>query len=114
VTVEDPLGTGATGAVSIREGAVATSTHARRSWRRGGRSLHHLIDPRTGDPATAGLASVTVVAGTTAWAEVLAKAAYVAGPSAGADLVADAGATGLFVHDDGRVTELAGLAAFRP
>ncbi|MGZ8766524.1 MAG: FAD:protein FMN transferase [Acidimicrobiia bacterium] len=114
VTVDDPLATGATGSLSIRDGAVATSTHLRRSWRRGGRTVHHLVDPRTGEPAAAGLASVTVVAGTTWWAEVLAKAAYIAGPDAGADLIAEAGVTGLFVHDDGQVTELPGLEAFRP
>ena len=76
--------------------------------------MHHIVDPRTGDPAWTGLAAVTVVAGTTWWAEVLAKAAFVAGPDLGAALVGEAGATGLFVHDDGRVTELAGLGAFRP
>ena len=46
---------------------------------RGGRALHHLIDPRTGEPAESGLASVTVVAGEAWRAEVLAKAAFVAG-----------------------------------
>jgi thiamine biosynthesis lipoprotein len=75
--------------------------------------VHHLVDPRTGDSAHSGLASVTVVAGTAWWAEVLAKAAYIAGPDDGADLIGRAGVTGLFVHDDGRVTELAGLASFR-
>ena len=50
-----------------------------------------------------------------AWrAEVLAKAAFVAGPDEGARLVTDAGATGLLVTDDAEVVELAGLTAFRP
>jgi thiamine biosynthesis lipoprotein len=114
VTVDDPLTTGATGALVIRDGGVATSTHLRRSWRRGGRTVHHLVDPRTGEPADSGLASVTVVAGTTWWAEVIAKAAYIAGADAGADLVTAAGLTGLLVHDDGHVTDLPGLEAFRP
>jgi len=114
ILIQDPLGTGATGALAIREGAVATSTRLVRAWVRGGRRVHHIVDPRTGDCAETGLTSVTVVSGSTWWAEVLAKAAFVAGPTAGAALLAAAGVTGLFVHDDGRVTELPGLAAFRP
>jgi thiamine biosynthesis lipoprotein len=114
VEVDDPLGTGAAGMLKLGAGAVATSTRLKRSWQRGGHALHHLIDPRTGMPAHSGLASVTVVAGDAWRAEVLAKAAFVAGARDGAALVLDAGATGLLVHDDGRVDELEGLAAFRP
>jgi thiamine biosynthesis lipoprotein len=76
--------------------------------------LHHLIDPRTGEPAESAVASVTVVAGDAWRAEVLAKAAFVAGVDDGRALVEDAGATGLLVTDDGAVVELAGLARFRP
>jgi thiamine biosynthesis lipoprotein ApbE len=60
------------------------------------------------------LASVTVLAGEAWRAEVLAKAAFVAGPSLAASIVAEAGATGLLVTDGGEVIELAGLSAFRP
>ncbi len=114
VAVDDPLATGRTGLLAFAEGAVATSTRTRRAWSRGDRDLHHLIDPRTGEPARSGLASVTVVAGEAWRAEVLAKAAFVAGPAEGARLVTDAGATGLLVTDDAEVVELAGLTAFRP
>jgi thiamine biosynthesis lipoprotein len=114
VDVDDPLGTGATGLLALAEGAVATSTKLRRAWTRGDRALHHLIDPRTGVPAESGLASVTVVAGEAWRAEVLAKAAFVAGVDEGRALVEGAGATGLFVTDEGAVVELAGLGRFRP
>jgi thiamine biosynthesis lipoprotein len=114
VAVDDPLATARTGLLALGEGAVATSTRTRRMWTRGDRTLHHLIDPRSGQPARSGLASVTVVAAEAWRAEVLAKAAFVAGVDDGARLVTDAGATGLFVTDDGDVVELTGLAAFRP
>jgi len=114
VAVDDPLATGRTGLLAFAEGAVATSTRLRRAWSRGDRALHNLIDPRTGAPARSGLASVTVVAGDAWRAEVLAKAAFVAGRDDGARLVVDAGATGLLVTDDGGVVELPGLATFRP
>jgi thiamine biosynthesis lipoprotein len=113
IDVDDPLATGATGVLALASGAIATSTRLRRAWTREGEPLHHLIDPRTGAPARSGLASVTVVAGDAWRAEVLAKAAFVAGARDGAGLVRGAGSTGLFVHDDGRVEELDGLSAFR-
>ena len=113
IEVDDPFESG-TGTLLLGEGAVATSSRLRRAWRRGGESVHHLIEPATGASARTGLASVTVVAGEAWWAEVLAKAAFVAGPEVGAALVSGAGATGLLVRDDGRIEELLGLDAFRP
>jgi len=113
IEVDDPLGTGATGMLSLATGAVATSTRLRRAWTRGGEELHHLIDPRTGLPAASGVASVTVIAGDAWRAEVLAKAAFLAGPVDGAQLVTDDGATGLIVTDDGSVLELDGVSQFR-
>ena len=114
IAVDDPIDTGATGLLAIGEGAVATSTRLRRAWRRDGHELHHLIDPRTGRPASGGLASVTIVAGEAWLAEVLAKAVFVGGADGGAAIVGDWDATGLLVHDDGRVEELPGLAPYRP
>ena len=114
VEVEDPFGTGAAGMLAIAAGAIATSTRLRRAWTRAGRAMHHLIDPRTGEPAASGLVSATVVAGEAWKAEVLAKAAFVAGAVDGPRVVALAGATGLLVADDGTVDELHGLAPFRP
>jgi thiamine biosynthesis lipoprotein len=113
VAVDDPLATGTTGMLALTEGAIATSTRLKRAWQRDGRTLHHLIDPRTGRPAASGLASVTVVSGEAWRAEVLAKAAFIAGPTHGGSVVAEGGATGLLVLDDGRVVELEGLAPFR-
>ena len=114
VDVDDPLETGRTGLLAFAEGAIATSTKLRRAWTRGDRTLHHLIDPRTGEPAESGLASVTVVAGEAWRAEVLAKAAFVAGVDDGRTLIEASGATGLLVTDDGQVLELDGLDQFRP
>ena len=114
VEIDDPLGTGRTGMVTLGTGAIATSTRLRRAWEQDGRPQHHLIDPRTGEPAHSGLASVTVISGEAWRAEVLAKAAFVAGAQEGAALVEESGGTGLFVTDDGEVLELVGLDGFRP
>lgn len=111
----DPLLTASTAparSFRLAEGAVTTSTRRRRAWVSGGVVQHHLIDPETSRPAWNGLAAVTVLAASAGWAEMLAKSAFVAGPVAGAELLRAQHVTGLLVHDDGRVEELAGLEAF--
>lgn len=90
---------------------VATSGTNRRSWRRAGRAVHHLIDPRTGEPAEAGLRAVTVIAPAATYAEIASLALFVGGPAA-----ADAGgirslySLAIMVDQDGRILEIEGTA----
>ncbi|MEC3982702.1 FAD:protein FMN transferase, partial [Amycolatopsis sp. H20-H5] len=35
--------------VTLRSGGLATSSITQRTWRRAGRTVHHIVDPRTGD-----------------------------------------------------------------
>jgi thiamine biosynthesis lipoprotein len=113
IGIEDPRRSGRDVAVvALEQGAVATSSRVRRSWRRGSRTFHHLIDPVTGAPSDAGVDAAVVVAGEAAWAEVLAKAALVAGPGVGAEMVRSFGATGLLVLEGGEVVHLPGLEEY--
>lgn len=57
---------------------------------------HHIIDPRTGAPATA-LASVTVVAPSAMLADALGTAVFVLGPAEGLELLERQGAEGLLI-----------------
>jgi FAD:protein FMN transferase len=98
--------------VALDSGGVATSCTAGRQWQTAEGPAHHLIDPATGRPSTSGVASVTVLAAEAAWAEVLAKAALIAGPDLGPPLVADAGACGLMITDDGELAELGDIWRF--
>ena len=41
--------------------------------------MHHLIDPRTGEPADGELLAVTVAGSDPAWAEIWSKALFVSG-----------------------------------
>jgi thiamine biosynthesis lipoprotein len=92
---------------------VATSTSARRTWRRAGQKLHHLIDPATGRPSDSGAVAATAVAGEAWWAEALAKAAFVAGPEEGPGVLAEGMATGFVVDGAGRVREAPGFTSLR-
>jgi thiamine biosynthesis lipoprotein len=68
--------------VSLTAGGVATSSTRTRSWRRGGVTLHHIVDPRTGKPVDGVWRLATVVAATCVDANTAATASIVRGPSA--------------------------------
>lgn len=87
--------------LDVSDAAVATSSIKLRSWRAGDRDVHHLIDPRTGQPAASGLLSVTVVDDDPAWAEVWTKAAYLQGARDIADFVEQAGLAAMWVDGNG-------------
>jgi thiamine biosynthesis lipoprotein len=101
IAVED-VRTGRRAALlGLAAGAVATSTVLRRCWRVGERRAHHLIDPATGRPSDGELLAVTVVAAEATGAEVLAKAALIAGSTpAAAALLEEHGVAGLLFAVD--------------
>jgi FAD:protein FMN transferase len=83
--------------VRLGNHGIATSSRMIRRWASGESVRHHLIDPRTGQPTDNGLDSVTVIAGDAWVAEILTKAAFVAGAEDGARLIKGVGAVGLLV-----------------
>ena len=67
--------------LALEDGAVATSGDYRNAYiDEAGRRRSHLIDPRTGEPVTHELTSVTVVHKEAVWADALATALLVMGP----------------------------------
>jgi thiamine biosynthesis lipoprotein len=81
IALEDPQNPGEVLTIlNIPPGAVATSSVAKRTWKQGEKQRHHLIDPRTGEPAETDWLSVTVIAAHTHLCEVFAKALLIAGP----------------------------------
>jgi thiamine biosynthesis lipoprotein len=62
--------------------AVATSSTIRRQWRHGERAVHHILNPRTLQPAEAVWRTVTVAASSCLEANTLTTAAMVRGESA--------------------------------
>jgi thiamine biosynthesis lipoprotein len=81
IDVVDPRSPGASaGRLLLSGGGVATSGRDVRRFGPG-RSLHHLIDPATGEPAKPGPLAVTVVAGHAAEAEAHATALAISSPA---------------------------------
>lgn len=89
IALEDPRDSQQTLAIlHMGPGAMATSSVTRRCWQQAGRSQHHLIDPRTGLPATSEWLSATVVAPHATTAEVFAKVLLIGGKQALATVTA--------------------------
>jgi thiamine biosynthesis lipoprotein len=90
-------------AVAMHSGGLATSSSSARKWRRGGSLLHHLIDPRSGLPATGPWRTVSVAAPTCVLANTASTAAVIIGAAAPGWLAARGFSARLVAHD-GTVT----------
>lgn len=111
IDVEDPTRAGRPlFAFPLTDQAVATSGISRRRWRVSGRIAHHLIDPFTGLPSESDLAQVTVVAGSTELADVLAKTAFLQGLSEGRRFLERFPVTAVLVGRDGELHLLGKVA----
>jgi thiamine biosynthesis lipoprotein len=113
VLVQD-LDTDPATTVRLSDGrALATSSTQRRRWTRGGESMHHIVDPRTGLPADAVWRSVSVCATSCLVANALSTASIVRGESA-AHWLATLGVPARLVHRDGRILTLGGWPTEAP
>jgi thiamine biosynthesis lipoprotein len=96
--------------VAIRTGGLATSSTSVRRWQRGGRPVHHVIDPATGAPAEERWRAVSVAAGSCTDANIASTAAIILGDGAPAWLDRRRLPARL-VAPDGAVTTVAGWPA---
>jgi thiamine biosynthesis lipoprotein len=90
--------------LAVDGGAVCTSSIAVHAWSAAdGRPVHHLVDPRTGEPGGDGLLSVTVAGPDPAWAEVWSKTLFLAGAGGIGPRARSLGLAAWWIHDDGRL-----------
>lgn len=87
--------------ITLHSGALATSSVLKRHWQRAGVERHHLIDPRTGEPARGSIVSASVAARSCRAAEVAAKAALLLGRRDAAIFLATHRLGGVLVLNDG-------------
>ena len=102
----------------LLDGVVATSSTLRRRWEHDDpadhrrRTVHHLLDPHTGQPADTGIVAATVVAADAVTADVVAKAALVAGRLEGPAIIDALDTAGLLVTESGDLLATSNLARF--
>lgn len=92
---------------------VATSGTTIHRWGTGQAARHHLIDPRTGGPASTDLVQATIVATSARLAEAFAKTAVIVGLDAAPRALRRPGILGgLLLTDDRRFVTLPGTERF--
>jgi thiamine biosynthesis lipoprotein len=90
--------------IALSAGGVATSGRDYRRWIQSGKMRHHIIDPRTGEPAATDVLTATVIAPNARLAEAGAKAALILGSRAGIEWInRHAELAGMLVLEDRRM-----------
>ncbi len=103
VALEDPFDPQQVVAnLKVQPGAVVTSAITRRRWQQGGKIRHHLIDPRSQQPAVTDWLSVTVFAPHATQAEVYAKSLLILGSRQATQLAERADPKIEFIAVDGQ------------
>lgn len=112
VGIRDPRGTNDNDTLAtllLRDHAFSTAGDYERAFIRDGQRYHHILDPRTGYPATA-CRSVTVYAPTALLADALDNTLFILGPTAGMALLKQyPGCEAVIVDAAGAVSASAGL-----
>lgn len=112
VGVRDPRGEASDqlGSFSLAEGFVSTSGDYEPTLTENGKTYHHILDPKTGYPADAGLISVTVTAPTGLLSDALSTACFVLGYEKSLPLLESFDAQAIFVTKEKAVRVTSGLA----
>lgn len=89
--------------VWLTNATLATSGTDYRQWQAQGRTMHHIIDPRRGEPAATNLVSATVLAASAERAECWAKAAIILGDQQAIPQLEALGLAALLVQHNGKI-----------
>lgn len=87
------------GRVALENACAVTSGDYERFYEVDGVRYHHILDPRTGYPARAGLRSVTLIGESALSLDALSTAVFVLGAEAGLSLLREFDAEAVFVSD---------------
>jgi len=87
--------------LQVKSGGVATSGKDYHKWQTNGKWVHHILDPRTGQPAQTDMLTATILAPSVLEAETAAKTTFILGSVGGRQwLKSHPEFTGLFILDD--------------
>ncbi len=112
VGIESPLAGEEVAVLELASGAACTSSIGVHAWTTAdGRAVHHLLDPRTGEPGGVGLVSVTVAGPDPAWSEVWSKALFLEGARGIGPRARGLGLAAWWIRDDGTLEMTAAARA---
>ncbi len=115
VAITDPIAPDSiAGTLQVSGMSVVTSGNYERYFEHDGVRYHHILDPGMGCPADSGLASVTIVAGSSLTCDALSTAAYVLGAEEGMALLESIpDAEAVFITQEGRILTTSGIDAYQ-
>jgi len=87
----------------ISNEGIATSGNTRKYWEIDGKKFHHLINPKNVDEFSFDLKSVTVIAGTTQEADVMAKVLFLMGLEKGLKFSNENGIKSIFLKNNKKI-----------
>ena len=90
--------------VLVADESVVTSGIYQRGFDRDGVRYHHILDSVTGWPVQNGLASVTIITGSSALADAMSTACFVLGRDVGMSFAEKMGVQAVFIGTDGKVS----------
>lgn len=97
------------GVLKLDEGFVSTSGDYEKYFETDGKRYHHILDARTGYPASSGLISVTVVCKSGFLSDALSTACFILGEEKGKALAESYNASAIFVDDEMNITTVGEL-----
>ena len=90
--------------VLVADESVVTSGIYQRGFDKDGVRYHHILDSATGWPVQNGLASVTIITGSSALADAMSTACFVLGRDKGMSFAEEMGVQAVFIGTDGKVS----------
>lgn len=90
--------------VMVADKSVVTSGIYQRGFDKDGVRYHHILDSVTGWPVQNGLASVTIITGSSALADAMSTACFVLGRDMGMSFAEEMGVQAVFIGTDGKVS----------
>lgn len=92
------------GVLRLSEGFVSTSGDYEKFFMNDGKRYHHILDARTGYPASSGLISVTVICDSGLLSDALSTACFILGEEKSRELLEKYDASAIFVDEEMNIT----------